>query len=260
MTASPAPSGDFDPLPYLAAGIPADELHTWWKWRLSADEAKAWRAAGVLEPVEAAQWATAQVTHETVNAWLKAGITAGESITWHEYGFGLAEAAQYKRQGHPADQAYDVSRGRTPHDSVAPGDAISGLMSYQGGDAQDETQRFISRVGASDGMVMYSYLNENWLDTEAVAWARHNIDAATARTWKDLGLLPAEAGRFIRRGLSPMAVARTWWQAGIPFDEAASWIGAGLTPEETVEQRANGVTAEQAETLRALRNEERFDG
>lgn len=264
MTASPTPSGDFDPKPYLAAGIPADELHTWWKWRLSADEAKAWRAAGVLEPIEAAQWATAKVTHETVNAWLKAGITAAESITWHEYGFSLEDAAKYKQQGHTADQAFDVSRGRTPQSadddySVAPGDALSGLMSYQGGGAQDETQRFISKAGASDGMVMYSYINENWLDNEAIAWARHNIDAATARIWKDLGLRPAEAGRFIRRGLSPMAVARTWWQANIPFDEAPSWIGAGLTPEETIEQRANGVTAEQAETLRTLRNEERFD-
>lgn len=259
MTAS---RDDFDPKPYLAAGIPGDELHTWWRWRLSADQAKAWRAAGVLEPIEATQWATAKVTHETVDAWLKAGITASEAITWHEYGFGLDDAARYQQQGHTADQAFDISRGRTPKapdESADPGDALSGLMSYTSGGAQDATQRFISRAASSDGMVMYSYINDNWLDDEAIAWAKHNIDVATARIWKDFGLRPAEAGRFIRRGLSPMAVARTWWQAGIPFDEAPSWIGAGLTPEETIEQRANGATAEQAETLRTLRNEERFD-
>lgn len=263
MTASLNPPGDdFDPKPYLAAGVPADELHTWWKWRLSAEQAKAWRAAGVLEPLDAAQWVTAKVTPEAVGAWLGADITAGEAITWHEYGFGLDEAVGYRRQGYTADQAFDVSRGRTPKgpdDEVAPGDALSGLMSYQSGGAHDETQRFISRAGGSDGMVMYSYINENWLDDEAIAWARQNIDASTARTWQDLGLRPAEAGRFTRRDLTPMAVAKAWWQAGIPFEETASWIGAGLTPAEAIEQRANGVTAEQAETLRTLRDEERFD-
>jgi len=137
-------------------------------------------------------------------------------------------------------------------------DAFLDLVAFHNSEAQQQIERFISRADGS-GVTMYSYLQQEWTDDEAVAWARHHIDADTARTWQSLGLRPAEAGRFIRRGLSPLAVARTWWQAGIPFDEAASWIGAGMSPEEAVEQRALGVTAEQAETLRALRDEQAGD-
>jgi uncharacterized protein (DUF433 family) len=44
---------------------------------------------------------------------------------------------------------------------------------------------------------------------------------------------------------------------GIPIDEIANWIGAGLTPEEALEQRAHGVTTEDAAVMRSLRNIDR---
>jgi hypothetical protein len=34
----------------------------------------------------------------------------------------------------------------------------------------------------------------------------------------------------------------------------ADWIGAGLSPQEAADQRARGITAEQAAALRALRD------
>ena len=263
MTQVLGPSGDeFDPASYRAVGMSAEDGRRWWRWRLTADQAQAWRRAGVDDPASAVQWTIAGAAAETVGRWRSAGLAAAEAILWHEYEFELDEAVRYKREGHRPDQAFDLRRGDRPRrsdDPAASGDAISGLMAFTGGDPQDRAQRFVLRTQGSDGLVTVSYLNQNWLDDEAIAWARHNVDATTAQAWQDLGLRPEEADRFIRRGLGPMAVARAWWRAGIPFEEAASWAGAGLTPEEAVEQRANGVTAEQAETLRILRREERFD-
>ncbi|MEV4170518.1 hypothetical protein [Nonomuraea sp. NPDC049709] len=262
------PGDDFDPAPYRAAGIPADEAHLWWRWRLTAAHAAAWRRAGIADPALATQWATARVTPETLAVCRAAGLTAAEALLWHEYEFTPDEAIDFKRRGLTPDQAFDIRLGRKPRpadDTSGPGDAFSSLMSLTGGgvateagawtgDPQDRAQRFVARAGNADGLLLFGYINDDWLDDEAIAWARHGVDAPTARMWQDLGLRPAEAKRYLQRGLNPMAVARAWWQAGIPFEETASWAGAGLTPEEAVEQRARGVTAEQAETLRALRD------
>jgi hypothetical protein len=82
---------------------------------------------------------------------------------------------------------------------------------------------------------------------------RRLIPASEAYLWHDLGLTAAEAGRLVAAGTSVGEVVRDWWPTGIPFGELAEWIGAGLSPAEAVEQRANGVTTEQAAALRALR-------
>ncbi|MGR6914189.1 hypothetical protein ACU635_08050 [[Actinomadura] parvosata] len=248
----------FDPAPYEAAGIPPAEAHRWWTWRLTAEQASAWRRAGITDPALATQWSTAHVTPDTVGECRAAGMTASEALLWHEYEFGLADAIALKHQGHTPEQAYDLVRGRKPRDPddlTAPGDAFTSLMAFAGGgDPRDRAHRFITRLGNADALVIYSYCGADWVDDEAAAWARHNVDAPTARMWQELGLRPSEAARYIQRGLTPMAVAREWWRAGIPFEETASWAGAGLTPEEAVAQRAKGVTAEQAETLRTLRD------
>ncbi|MEV0384305.1 hypothetical protein [Nonomuraea sp. NPDC050643] len=248
-------SSSFDPGPYLAAGIRLSEARRWWGWRLSAAQALAWRLAGVADPARATQWATAGVTPDTVADCRAAGLSAAEALLWHEYEFDVGEALTARRQGHTPAQAFDLVRGRKPQRQDDP-DPFSSLMAFTGGgDPQDGTQRFLARAARADALVMYGYISESWTDDEAVAWARQNIDAPTARMWQDFGLRPHEARRYLRRGLTPMAVARAWWQAGIPFDEAASWAGAGLSPQEATEQRARGVTAEQAETLRALRDD-----
>ncbi|SEH01596.1 hypothetical protein SAMN05444920_12144 [Nonomuraea solani] len=243
---------EFDPASYRAAGIQADEARRWWRWRLSAAQARDWRAAGIADPALATQWATAGVTPETVTDCRAAGLTAAEMLLWHEYEFGPADAIAGKRRGHTPEEAFDLVRGRKPRRSEDP-DAFSSLMAFNG-DPRDQTQRFVAAVAGADALVLYGYINENWTDAEAAAWAGQNIDAATAHMWQELGLRPGEARRYILRGLTPMAVARAWWQAGIPFEEMASWAGAGLSPQEAADQRAKGVTAEQAETLRALRD------
>ncbi|MEV0614580.1 hypothetical protein AB0I81_14725 [Nonomuraea sp. NPDC050404] len=255
-----APDDDFDPAPYEAVGIPPQESRRWWEWRLAPAQADAWRRAGVADPAPATQWAIAQVTPEQVAACRDAGLTASQALLWYEYEFEPDEAIAFKREGHTPEEAYDLRRGHKPRrrrDATEELDPFSSLMALAGGDGgepRDQTQRFIARAGNADGVVLYGYIDENWVDDEATAWARQKVPAATARMWQELGLRPAEAKRYIRRGLSPMAVARAWWQAGIPFEETASWAGAGLTPQEATEQRARGVTAEQAETLRALRD------
>ncbi|MCF6468594.1 hypothetical protein FAF44_09375 [Nonomuraea sp. MG754425] len=252
-------TSSFDPAPYEAAGIPAAEGRRWWTWRLTPGQATAWRRAGVTDPAEAVQWGTAHVVPDEIAACRAARLTAAEALLWHEYEFGLADALALRRQGHTPERAHDLRHGRPPRDAddpTAPGDAFTSLMAFAGGgDPRDRTQRFIARLGNTDALVIYSYCGQDWVDDEAAAWARRNVDAPTARMWRELGLRPAEADRHIRRGLTPMAVARAWWRAGIPFEETASWAGAGLTPEEAVAQRAMGVTAEQAETLRALRDD-----
>jgi hypothetical protein len=47
-------------------------------------------------------------------------------------------------------------------------------------------------------------------------------------------------------------VVAEWWRAGVPLDEVASWLTAGLSAAEAVQQRAEGVTPEQARAFAAL--------
>jgi hypothetical protein len=258
MTAASTPADDFDAAAYEAAGLSAVEGRSWWEWRISAAAAVRWRAAGVTDPLAAAQWDIAGVGQDEIDGWRSAGIPAREAIGWHEFGFDLPSAIENRSRGRTPEDAYDVSQGREP--AGARGGANSGtgflnMVGLSGSGVQQETDRFISKVANSTGIIMYSYLVQGWTDDEAIAWASQKIDAAAARTWQELGLRPAEAGRFIRRGVNPMAVARDWWRVGIPFDEVASWLGAGLTPAEALDQRGRGVTVEQAETLRVLRSD-----
>ncbi|MBO3741355.1 hypothetical protein [Actinoplanes flavus] len=258
MSEDREPSGEFDEAAYTDMGFSAAEGRAWWKWRIPPHRAAAWRAARLTDPLAAAQWETAKVTPGTVAGWRAAGITAAEAISWHEFGLDLATTTRYRALGYTPEQAYELCQGRQPRtvgsSEGGSHDVFLSMMAFNASEAQRETERFIKRASGATGVTMYTYLHAEWVDDEAIAWVGCNIDAATARTWKDLGLRPAEAARFIQRGMSPMAVAREWWQAGIPFDEAASWIGAGLTPQEAVEQRERGVTVEQAETLRILRH------
>jgi hypothetical protein len=103
---------------------------------------------------------------------------------------------------------------------------------------------------------MQGYMQQQWLDDDAVAWASQGIEANDAYLWHELGLTPLEAARLSVQGRAPGEVIREWWRAGIPFDEVADWIGAGLSADEATDQRAKGITAEHAAALRALRHDE----
>jgi hypothetical protein len=114
-------------------------------------------------------------------------------------------------------------------------------------------QRFMS--SGVDQRLLHLYLQREWIDDDALAWARWGITPTEVDLWHDLGLTAGEAGPLTAQGRTPGQVVREWWSTGIPVDEVAEWIGAGLSAAEAVEQRARGVTTEQAAALRALRPE-----
>ena len=200
---------------------------------------KDWRQAGVHDPVDVRRWTAIGVTPETVGRWLGAGIDAVQAVRWHEFGFTADEAISLAGKGVPPEQALS-DRGT--------------FLGLTGDD--DPAARFLSAVRAVDSTVTLGYLSRQWLDDEAIAWASRGIDLPSALAWKELGLTATEAGRLARQDLTPMAVAMTWWRAGFPADEVGSWIGAGLSVQEAAEQRAEGVTAQDAEVIRALRGDD----
>ena len=233
--------GDDGPEPleaWLAEGFERAEAESWRGWRFGLSAAHAWRRAGVTEALDAARWATARATPDTVGVWQAAGMDATEAVQWHEFGIEIDAAKRLKALGHG------------PNDVFAAG----GPLSARGVARAPRRVAGFSMPGVP-GPVMHSYAARQWFDDEARAWAREHVDAGDAQLWKQLGIRPHEAGRAIRRGLTVLAVVRDWWRAGIPFDEVADWLGAGLSADEAAAQRAKGITAEQAAALRALRDE-----
>jgi hypothetical protein len=232
---------------WLAAGLRRVEAMAWRRWSFTLDEATRWRAAGVGEALTAAQWQIAGVEPGTVGDWIKARITVGEAIRWHEFGFDVKQAAEYTKNGRTPDQAYGQRQTITPRAGRVLGSITQAATNLVGA----SMQAFLS-AGVSHA-VMSGYLQTQWTDAEATTWAQHGIQAWDARVWKEIGLTPGEAGELNKRSTTPADVMRDWWRAGIPFDEVADWLGAGLSPAEAVAQRESGVTVEQAAALRALR-------
>lgn len=231
---------------WLAAGLRRTEALAWRKWNFTLEEAMSWRGAGVREALTAAQWQVAGVGPKTVREWITARITVGEAIRWHEYGFDLDQAREHTRNGRTPDDVYNQRRQITSFNSII-GRAATVRADSIGG----RIQAFLN-AGVPHG-VMGGYLQTQWTDDTALAWSRQGIQAWDARMWEKLGLTPAEAGELAKAGNSAADVWSEWWQSGIPFEEVADWIGAGLSAREAVEQRASGVTQEQAAALRALR-------
>ena len=246
----PEDEPDREPEPveeWVEAGIDQAEAEVWRRWRFRLGAAMAWRAAAVLDGLRAAQWATAGATPETVNRWRAAAIDATEAVAWHEMGFTIEDARRHKANGLTAEEAFRRAPGRGSgrpfaHQVVPPSGPLGGPMNK------------FAEAGVPP-RILQSYVTRKWLDEEAVAWAREEIDAAEAPVWKALGLRPNEAGRLVRKGSSVAEIMHDWWQAGVPIGEVADWIGAGLAAEEAAAQRAKGITAEQAATLRALRED-----
>jgi hypothetical protein len=243
---------------WLAAGFDPEAAEGWRRWRFTIARAHAWIEQGVEEGLSAAQWQTAGATPETVADWQEADIDASEAVHWHELGFSLAEARVNKRHGHSPVDAFQATSQR-PITVRHPGSSWFAVGSVQGATGFAGVPggpiHFFRQSGV-DPRVMQTYLQRGWTDDEAVEWARHGVEAQDAYTWFDLGLHAVEAGRFVQEGRTPGDVVREWWDTGIPFEELADFIGAGLNAAEAVAQRAAGITAEHAASLRALRLEE----
>lgn len=234
----------YDAAPWQALGFSSAAGWTWWKHRIDPGDALRWQRAGVTTPIDAVRWKIAGLDADTVREWIDAEIDAREAVAWKELGFNVREARTHKRAGHSPVQAY----GKSPRPMRA---SSQGVVVGNGPDAH----RFIQAIGRRDPRLVHSYIQRQWLDDEAIAWASHGVEATEALAWKELGLTPVEAERQQKQGHSAMQTAKAWWQMGIPFEEVADWIGAGLTAEEAAAQRASGVTVEQAAVLRSLRKE-----
>jgi hypothetical protein len=265
---------DFRPLDWAARQVPRTEAEQWWRsgltlgealrWRerFGVEETARWRKAGIRTPKEARSWQIAGVGVDEVSGWLEAGIGFAEASAWHEFGYELAEARRLKTEGKTPSESF---RRRVQKMSSSPAGARiqdarrsrrfpSGSAGPAWASAQG-AQRFIEKVRTrpGSGQLIQGFLQRQWLDDEALVWATQGIDAADALVWKEFGISPADAAAAKNNRTTVAATLRSWWEAGIPPDEVGVWIGAGFTPEEATAQRAEGVSADRAAVLRALR-------
>lgn len=252
MNEEPYEDPDWPPRPadmaaWLRAGLRRTDALSWHRWNFDLESALSWIAAGVPQALSAAQWQTAGVNPGTVTGWHAAGIDATEAVHWHELGFDLDAAREHRAQGRDPQQAYGKDKAGWFSPGVTPPEYPAALLA---GPA-DAMRQFL-RAGVS-GNLIGGYLQAQWVDPEALVWAKHGIAAADAGTWRELGLTPGEAAELTEEGIAPVEVIRDWWRAGIPFDEVADWIGAGLDARQAAAQREQGVTAADAAELRAKR-------
>ena len=240
----------FDARPWETVGISEQDALAWSERKFHPAEAQRWQHAGVSDAADAVSWKIAGVVPDRVREWLYVEIDAREAAAWIELGFTVAEARKHKRAGRTPVQAY----GRQ-HRARGPGAAAGAQLLPGTPQHRVDPRHFMEAVRRRDPAVANSYMQRQWFDEEALAWALHGIEASEALTWKELGLTPVEAEQQQSKGMNAIQTLKAWWQAGIPFDEVADWIGAGLSPSEAAQQRANGVTAERAAVLRSLRQD-----
>jgi hypothetical protein len=265
---------DFSPLAWAAKQIPRGEAEQWWRsgftlaealgWRerFGVAEAASWREAGIRTQAEARSWQIAGVDAGEVGGWLDAGIGFAEASAWREFGYELGEARRLKAEGKGPSASF-LGRVRLMRSRPAAGRAAraASWVPYASGPGRRSgagshpAQRFFEKLQGArrDPQLLHGYVREQWLDDEAVAWAREGIEAANALLWKEFGIAPADAAAAEKDGRTAATTIRAWWKAGIPPDEVRAWLGAGFTPEEAAAQRARGVDAERAAVLRALR-------
>ena len=104
-----------------------------------------------------------------------------------------AEACRSAPPSRPTATPTGMWRGR-PLRRPRPASPQAGLSRVGVGD-----RRFMEAVRGRDPRVMHSYMQRQWFDDEAIAWATHGIEAADALAWKELGLTPVEAERYRTR-------------------------------------------------------------
>ncbi len=233
---------------WLRAGLRRTDALAWHRWNFDLQAALSWIAAGVPEALVAAQWRTAGVNPSTVTRWRAAGIDATEAVHWHELGFDLDAAREHRAQGRDPHEAYCADRPSW----FSPGSTPPEFESFGVNFGASEAMRQFLRAGVS-GTIIGGYLQAQWVDPEALVWAKHGVAVHEATVWREIGLTPEEAAELASAGVSPIQVIRDWWRAGIPFDEVADWIGAGLDAAQASVQREQGVTVADAARLRARR-------
>ena len=215
----------FDARPWETVGISKQAALAWSARRFQPAEARHWQQAGVSEPAEAVSWKTAGVGPDRVREWLFVKIDAREAAAWIELGFTVAEARKHKRAGRTPVQAY--GRQRRAH---LPGAAAGAQLLPGAPHHRVDPRHFMEAVRRRDPSVANTYMQRQWFDDDALAWALHGIEASEALAWKELGLTPVEAEQQQSKGMNAIQTVKAWWRAGIPFDEVADWIGAGLSP------------------------------
>ena len=261
---------DFEPLAWVRKGIPRREAERWWeggfglaealRWceKFEPEEAIAWCAAGVTSPAEARAWRVAGVGESEVSGWREAGIGFAEATAWREFEYSLEEAKKLKAKGKSPSESFRKRVGlmqSSQPPTPAIGRGASWIVTGSGASAPgDVVQRFMQAVSRAQPQIVHSYFSRQWMDDEARAWAERGVDAGDALVWKELGVAPEEAGRLTKAGETALGTMRARWEAGVPIDEVAAWLGAGLTAAEAAEHRANGITAERAAVMRALRD------
>ncbi len=228
---------------FVEAGVPPQVLYSYMAKQWLDEEAVAWAKAGI-DGAEAPIWKALGLRPDEARRLVRKGATlAGIVRDWWRAGIPIAEVANWIGAGVTPEEAFRQRRAGRAATSRA----------TQAGPGWDPGQK-VSEAGAPAQM-RHSGRARQWLDDEAVAWAKAGIDGAEAPIWKALGLRPDEAGHLDRNGTTLADTVRNWWQAGIPIAEVADWVGAGLTPKEAAGQRAKGITAEHAAALRALRDD-----
>ena len=195
----------------MAGGrLPGQAADVWRRWRFTIARAKAWVAAGVDEGLHAAQWSTAGVTPATVEEWRQAGIGPGEAVRWHEFGYELASARIEKARGRSPDEAFAEAHSSGPPRQRHGGNEEPGRTGFPGPPGGlPGPLRGLHEAGV-DHRLIRAYMQHQWMDETAVAWATQGIDAVDAYRWYDLGLTPAEAGRLELQGRTVGDVVREW--------------------------------------------------
>jgi hypothetical protein len=228
---------------FVEAGVPPQMLHSYMTRQWFDQEAVAWAKAGI-DGAEAPVWKALGLLPSEAGRLDRNGVTLADTVRdWWRAGIPIGEVADWIGAGLTPEEAFRKRSGR----GVAPAWAMRGRPGW------GRAQKFVE-VGVPP-QTLHGHVARGGLDEEAAAWAKAGIDGAEAPVWKALGLLPSEAGRLDRNGVTLADTVRDWWRAGIPIGEVADWIGAGLTPEEAAGQRTKGITAEHAAALRALRDD-----
>ncbi len=246
----------FEDRDYARVGIEPEVARAWRRWAVEPLDAVRWLKADVDDPVAATQWASAGVQPGAVAELVGAGISSSMAAQWREFGADASTALSEHRAGRtPTEYRTAQPSARGVYKRLLADRGLRAAEAIKAApDLEDEAAA--EKGLKSLGSVQSGYLALAWVDAAAKSWAYAGIDAFDARDWIALGVLPAEAARCEREGLSATQTALLWWQAGIPHGEMAVWLGAGLSPEEAVAQRDSGVTVEQAAVLRSLRRAE----
>jgi hypothetical protein len=223
-------------------GFTVAEARQWIEYGFTVTTAQRWRKSGVYTAADARPWRTVGATPYTVDLWLRAGMTPRDAVQWRELGYSPEEAADRHLAGerpHPRGLLW-----RLRHCREKAGAALAD-------EERSASMRDLLHAGIPAERAR-GYVEAGWIGTDALDWAKHEVEPGQARVFQALGLSAREASRILAEGDDGIALMTDFWGAGIPLDEVAAWRGAGFTAAEAARMRAEGTNVEQAQVLRAL--------